>query len=286
MQTNHQKNRHLNELVAALNEAPEEPELSRTRSEETTVATPGEATTNDAKNDVKKAPLIPERSDYQPQSPPKPAVGSRWNVIMVIPLLAAMGGLLFFGYWLNDRLEHLESLSERQPLVTPPATTSVTLSETQVEPQWRKELTQLQAQSASLEKRLAGLEEARASDQKQILDRLDKLQSVATTSASPSTQEAQPPKVEAKTASTEPKTISTESWFVNLGTFYSQEATRPLLERARNSGLAPEVSVVDLHGRPGYRIQLTGIDSRDKAEKLAQSLESKLRLNGLWVGRE
>ncbi len=325
MSTNNQKNRHLSDVVAALNETSKttQPTMPETDANSGNPPKPSfqvppqpparQAERPYSHNSEKITPLIPDESPppkSSPIPPPKPSKphrhehdrprqpqhpkqqperpGKRIQItasywITSLLLLIVLGAVVYSAYWTDTKLNRLEVLYAAMPpydrdaadpsRVNPPAG-----------------IEQLQAHLNELENKLNIVTTTLADNHQSLGEELTKLQAsikeIQRANAKPT---AKPEPVVAKPSQTATRRISTnppESWFVNLGTFYTQDAAKPLLGRAKQLGLAPKITTANLGGKPGYRIQLVGIGDRREAEQLAESLEQRLKINGLWVGRE
>jgi AmiR/NasT family two-component response regulator len=76
------------------------------------------------------------------------------------------------------------------------------------------------------------------------------------------------------------------SWFLNLGTFSSQNAARRFARDLGPTSYQLEIVPVQVGGRDLYRVRLPGLPSEEVAEALATDYQLSLGVGRPWVGRD
>ncbi len=90
-------------------------------------------------------------------------------------------------------------------------------------------------------------------------------------------------------AAPEPKAGPTEGtegpWKVNLVSVTSEAAARKEVKRLRELGIKANYTMLNIKGKPWYRIQVAGYASKEEALKAARELGDRLGMKDIWVGR-
>ena len=162
----------------------------------------------------------------------------------------------------------------------------------------------LQMDNAALEEKLAALQAARRlaeqSGEAQSRNGAFGAQSqpepvnTAKPDPKPRTAEVQPEPEPAATTpapTPEPKPAATPAqaaagpWFVNFAAYSREADARTRADSLQVSAGAVRVLSVDVDGRTLYRVRITGLPDRERAESLARELEKNYGVGRLWVGK-
>jgi len=90
----------------------------------------------------------------------------------------------------------------------------------------------------------------------------------------------------AKPVSTKEFTTAVDNWYVNLGTFSSEEAAASLQRQLHSIGRRAQISQQTNEGKIAYELRLSGFDDRESAEMTAGEIMKQTDLNGLWVWKK
>jgi len=72
-------------------------------------------------------------------------------------------------------------------------------------------------------------------------------------------------------------------WVVNLVSLYDQAAADRFAQRAKSVGIPVEQNRTLVRGKPVWRVQVSGFDSRDQASAYGNANKSKLSLKKIWI---
>ncbi len=76
---------------------------------------------------------------------------------------------------------------------------------------------------------------------------------------------------------------SIENWFINIASFSDPKAANTIYEEVHKITDKVSVRPISVNGQTLYRIRADGYNSREGAENEAQTLQSQLKLSGLWI---
>jgi len=74
-----------------------------------------------------------------------------------------------------------------------------------------------------------------------------------------------------------------DNWYINLGTFISEEEAVGVKRQLRSIGLEAQIRHEVQGGTTAFEVHLPGFEDRDSAELAARKIMEQTRLNGLWV---
>jgi cell division septation protein DedD len=72
-------------------------------------------------------------------------------------------------------------------------------------------------------------------------------------------------------------------WVINLVSLYDQAAADRFAQRAKSVGIPVEQNRALVKGKPVWRLQVSGFDSRDQASTYGNANKSKLSLKKVWI---
>ncbi|RLA41971.1 MAG: hypothetical protein DRQ64_00905 [Gammaproteobacteria bacterium] len=79
---------------------------------------------------------------------------------------------------------------------------------------------------------------------------------------------------------------ATANWFINIASFSDPSAASSIHEKVQKIADTASIRPITVNGKTLYRIRAEGYDSREGAEREAQTLQTQLGLSGLWVSRD
>jgi len=72
-------------------------------------------------------------------------------------------------------------------------------------------------------------------------------------------------------------------WVINLVSLYDQAAADRFAQRAKSMGIPVEQDRTLVKGKPVWRLQVSGFDSRDQASAYGDANKTKLSLKNVWI---
>lgn len=90
----------------------------------------------------------------------------------------------------------------------------------------------------------------------------------------------------APAAKASPTATASGGWFVNFGSYNSRAIAQDWAKRLQPAAGKVTVSSATKGGDTFYRVRVSGLGSRDEAERISRKLEAKYSLPKLWVGSE
>ena len=72
-------------------------------------------------------------------------------------------------------------------------------------------------------------------------------------------------------------------WVINLMSLYDQAAADRFAQQANSMGIPVEQNRTLVKGKPVWRLQVSGFDSRDQASAYGDANKTKLRLKNVWI---
>lgn len=72
-------------------------------------------------------------------------------------------------------------------------------------------------------------------------------------------------------------------WVINLMSLYDQAAADRFAQRAKSMGIPVEQNRTLVKGKPVWRLQVSGFDSRDQASAYGDANKTKLSLKNVWI---
>jgi len=79
---------------------------------------------------------------------------------------------------------------------------------------------------------------------------------------------------------------ATTNWFINIASFSDPGAASNIHKKVQKITDTTSIEPITVNGKTLYRIRAEGYDSREGAERQAQTLQTQLGLSGLWVSRD
>lgn len=169
---------------------------------------------------------------------------------------------------------------------TPSLTESKTIEE------FNQKLLTLQAKVEKIDLTLHEQQRLLATSSKDLSREIQQLVAQLQTTKLPEVEKKEPKaasKSTPKPIKETPKPVAkqpTNQWYVNIGTFSSQDAALRLKKQLLTLGHSVQVNTTSFDKKPAYRVQLPGFKDREAAESAARQIMEKTNLNGLWAWKD
>lgn len=229
-------------------------------------------------------------NNYQRQSKPygRPSLVTNWLTAIKdgsFPWLTA--GLIFInllflllvGLWLLGQNNQSTTLTPSK--IIPPKAVSSDLANNEVIKAFNQQLITLQTKVKEIELTLHEQQNLIASSSKGLSNDIQQLEHQLKNIELSNKEKITPaPKKETPKAALKPPTTH---WYVNIGTFASQDAAQRLQKQLLGLGYSVQINTISIDNKSAYRVQLPGFNDREAAELAARRIMDKTNLNGLWA---
>lgn len=148
---------------------------------------------------------------------------------------------------------------------------------------WENRVADLNQRMDRLAVSVSALETGRFSPKESAVERVPE---PAPASAPPREHKTVPHQTKVATAATAPAAPAAHGkgpWVINLVSLYDRAAAERFVQRARAKGIQVDQDKVQVKGKPVWRLQVGGFETRDQAQAFGNASKAKLGLKSVWV---